>query len=86
MEWLKETMTVLQSVSILTALIVAFRSARQQISSTIPEIIEMKKDVEYIKEKVSGYDGLREDFAMLRASVARAHERIDGLERRDGHV
>jgi hypothetical protein len=65
----------------LVALIVAFQSARRESNSTIPEIIEMKKDVEYIKEKVSGVEDMRENIAMLRASVAREHERLDALEK-----
>ena len=80
MEW-ETIFTALQTVSIITAILVGVGTIRSRNQSQIEELAEMRADLRYIKSKVDDMPTLRERLTVVEREVVRAHERIDDTKR-----
>lgn len=81
MSW-ETVLTALQTVSIITAILVALGTLRSRSSQRIEELAEMRADLRYIKAKVEDMPQMRERLTVLEHETLRAHERIDVVEKR----
>ena len=81
MNW-EVIMTALQTVSIITAILVAVGTIRGRSNQRIEELAEMRADLRYIKAKVEDMPQMRERLTVIEHETTRAHERIDSVERR----
>lgn len=74
-------LTALQTVSIITAILVAIGTIRSRSNQRVEELAEMRADLRYIKAKVEDMPQLRERLTVVERDTARAHERIDDIKR-----
>lgn len=78
-----EILQVLQTLSVVAALIVAVGTIRGRGDNKTAAMTEMRIDIKYIKEKVAGYDSLKVETAKALQSASSAHKRIDDHLRYD---
>ncbi len=78
-----EILQVLQTLSVIAALIVAVGTIRGRGDDKTAAMTEMRVDIKYIKEKVNGFDGLKIDTSKALQSASSAHKRLDDHLRYD---
>lgn len=82
---LSEILQLLQTGSVLLAILVAVGTLRGRESDKTAELTEMRVDIKYIKERIDGMDRLREGLSAVEASTRSAHKRLDEHIRYEHH-
>lgn len=73
---------VLDGLTMLLAILLAFMSIRKDRTSEVSTLTEMRMDIKYIKERLTDYDDMKSRVTSVEESAKSAHKRIDALERR----
>lgn len=74
---LQTALSILQTVSIVLAIVVAFVTIKSKGDSKTADLTEMKVDIKYIKERIEGMEALRDLTVKAKASADSAHKRLD---------
>jgi len=82
MEW-TILLQLLQTGSIVIGILVAMGTLRGRKDEQVVQMANIQKDIEYIKEKISGNDTLRENAQSAGISARSAHKRLDEHLRQD---
>ena len=76
-------LSLLQTLSIILAIVVAFVTIKGKGDSKTADLTEMKVDIRYIKERIDGMEALRDLTVKAKASADSAHKRLDDHLRYD---
>jgi hypothetical protein len=68
---------MLQTASIVLAILVAVGTLKGRESDKNTNLVKMQMDIEYIKEKVGCMDTLKERITIGEASTRSGHKRLD---------
>jgi len=71
---------ILQAISIVAACLVAFGTIKGRNSHAEARLVGMQKDIEYIKEQVSGYTDMRDRLTKVEAACKALHSRVDRID------
>lgn len=70
-------LSILQTISVILAIIIAVYTIRSNGNQKVVELIEMKSDIKHIKEKIDGINNIRDLARDAKSSAKAANKRID---------
>lgn len=72
-----EILQILQTLSVIAAIIVATGTIRGRGDDKTAALTEMRVDIRYIKEKVDGFDAVKTESTKALQNASSAHKRLD---------
>ena len=82
---LSETLQLLQTASVVLAIIVAAYSLKDRGDDKTVQLTKMSVDISYIKQQVSKMDPMQTDVTKALSSAASAHHRLNDHIRYEHH-
>lgn len=77
--------SLLQTASVIVAMVMAMGTIRGRKDDQVVQMANIQKDIEFIKERISGHDGLRDQSRTAEQSAKSAHKRLDDHLRQEHH-